>query len=53
MAGLPANEKRAIVRSLGEIAPRVNNLDAMQNGISDRRLIPSLSVARCSARSAR
>src|ERR1700680_2225024 len=30
MAALIANEKRASVRGLGEIALRVNNLDAMQ-----------------------
>jgi catechol-2,3-dioxygenase len=30
MASLIANEKRTVVRGLGEIAFRVNNLDAMQ-----------------------
>jgi catechol-2,3-dioxygenase len=30
VAGLTANEKRTVVRGLGEIAFRVNNLDAMQ-----------------------
>ena len=30
MAALPTNQRRAVVRGLGEIALRVNNLDVMQ-----------------------